>query len=167
MLRVSLNRMVGVLESKAGKKLTIAGISQKTGIHRNILSRIINHPEDNSSLRHIEKLMEFFFYELQPITNLSDENLSSFIVANLLEFFPEQAEHKDFINSLQKIGNSIDVPVAMLWEFFRLSRGAPIKADLTAENEWERISNIRRRLEDKEGGAGTTGGDPKKQGRGE
>lgn len=146
MLRISLDRMVNILETNVGRRVTLAEISSATGIHRNILSRVLNHPEDNASTLHIEKLVEYFFYALQPVLKIADEDLSAFVISNLIEFFPEQGEHKAFLGTLEKVGRSNEVPVALLWEFFRLSHGGPARPDASAEEEWDQTAALKKRL---------------------
>jgi|GEM_PF-4213385 len=42
-------------------RLTLQDVHEETGIHRKILSRIVNRAHENTSSEHPEKLVQYFF----------------------------------------------------------------------------------------------------------
>jgi hypothetical protein len=146
MLRVTLEKLVAMLEEAVGETVTIGQLAESTGIHRNIISRILNDPDSRSSTTHLDKIIEFFYQHLRPHSSLSDPDLVQSILVNLFEFFPETGEQEVFLNSLARAGGWANIPVGVLWEFFRLSRGKGAEGQGSLEAEWERSERTRRSL---------------------
>ena len=123
MIRIDLGVGLKALEKRRGSKVSLGEVAEKTGVHRNILSRIINNPRANTSSEHVGKLVEFFFYEylelgLDQGFHRSHRELMSFLVASLIQVFPERSEHGEFLKTLEETGDIDDLPMYRIWEFF-------------------------------------------------
>ena len=86
MLKLNIEKFMGMIGAARNKRFTIAELAEATDIHRNILSRMINRPTESSSTKYLDKLIQFFWMELRPITNekISNEDLMRGIVADLI-----------------------------------------------------------------------------------
>jgi hypothetical protein len=98
MLRIALPSLLNKLNQERKKKglerATYEEIHVATGIHRKILSRIINKPWENTSSEHIDLLAQYFFNELKPEGQKSpvdDYKFMQSIIAELVEIYPDGA----------------------------------------------------------------------------
>jgi len=61
------------------KKISIKEISESTGIHRSIISRIINSPRSSIKTEHLDKLLNFFYIYLKSIFDEIDSEIPSLL----------------------------------------------------------------------------------------
>ena len=64
MIRFNLPKLLEKLEAKEGKKITLKELSERSGCDRNVLSRIKSRPDIIPSASVIDKLVQFFFFEI-------------------------------------------------------------------------------------------------------
>ena len=146
MLRVSLDKLITALERASGYPITIGMISEGTGVHRNIISRILNNPGSNTSTYHLNKIIEYFFVELRRYEGDDDRTLVSRIIENLFEFFPESGDHRELMERLHKAGSVNETPVSVLWEFSTHVQGKLPEPGSALAHEWEQREGTKRRL---------------------
>lgn len=123
MIKIELNGLISWLEEESGTRLTIGEIADGAGVHRNILSRILNKPDANTSTEHIDKIAQFFFYEFQTRVpqmfdggELADEMIMEQILNHLVQVFPEKKHHAKFLEANPKLKKAMDV--GALWEVY-------------------------------------------------
>lgn len=123
MIKIELNGLISWLEEESGTRLTIGEIADGAGVHRNILSRILNKPDANTSTEHIDKIAQFFFYEFQTRVpqmfdggELADEMIMEQILNHLIQVFPEKKHHAEFLEANPKLKKAMDV--GALWEVY-------------------------------------------------
>lgn len=158
MLRVSLERLIKRVDAKRQaeakadgsekfKRLTIGEISDGSGVHRNIVSRILNNPEEPVSTLHIDRIIQFFFYELRKFDKMPWEDPRVIereriqqLVALCIDIFPEHEEHGEFIKSLvseetkesnaeSDVEEEVDLNVPILWQLYLKNVRPELKAD--------------------------------------
>ncbi len=64
MIRFNLLDLLAKLKETRGQKYTLKQVSELSGCDKNALSRIVNHPEIIPSANVIDKLVQFFFFQL-------------------------------------------------------------------------------------------------------
>ena len=138
MIKIDLERLIKELEGKANRKVTLSEVAEKSGVHRSILSRIINRPQENTSTEHIEKLAQYLFYAFKEAAPESfddheDEFLMQLILGKLIQIFPESGNHSSLLKKLSETGPVADMPIFRLWEFHRAS--LPPKVELAPVSE--------------------------------
>jgi hypothetical protein len=123
MIKIELNGLISWLEEESGTRLTIGEVADGAGVHRNILSRILNKPDANTSSEHIDKIAQFFFYEFQTRApqvfdggELAEEMIMEQIVNSLVQVFPEKKHHAEFLEANPKLKKAMDV--GALWEVY-------------------------------------------------
>ncbi|MBX7138944.1 MAG: helix-turn-helix transcriptional regulator [Oligoflexia bacterium] len=123
MIKIELNGLISWLEEESGTRLTIGEIADGAGVHRNILSRILNKPDANTSTEHIDKIAQFFFYEFQNRVpqmfdggELADEMIMEQILNHLVQVFPEKKHHAEFLEANPRLKKAMDV--GALWEVY-------------------------------------------------
>lgn len=138
MIKIDLERLIKDLEGKLNRKVTLSEVAEKSGVHRSILSRIINRPQENTSTEHIEKLAQYLFYAHKEATpewfdDHEDEYLMQLILGKLVQVFPEKGNHASLLKKLSETGSVVDMPIFRLWEFHKAS--LPPKVEQTPISE--------------------------------
>jgi hypothetical protein len=64
MIRFNLLKLLEKLEVKEGRRVPLKEVAEKSGCDKNALSRMVNHPEVIPSATVIDKLVQYFFFEL-------------------------------------------------------------------------------------------------------
>ncbi len=67
MLRFKLKELIAEKEFQEGRRVTVAEISESTGIARNTLSRILNQPGWNVRSEHLDKLCAYFGCRIEDL----------------------------------------------------------------------------------------------------
>ncbi len=67
MIRFRLKELIAEKEFQEGRRVTMEGISQATGIHRTTLSKIANNKGYNATTDVLDKLCEYFDVELGQV----------------------------------------------------------------------------------------------------
>ena len=98
MIQVNLRKLLQRLENDVGLKISISELSRKTGIHRNILSKLNNELNQVVSSDVIDSLLNYAFRVLRssdpdtdllnPNWQLSDRELMSSLLTTLISMFP-------------------------------------------------------------------------------
>lgn len=60
MLRFKLKELIAEKEFQEGRRVTVAEISEETGIARNTLSRILNQPGWSTRTEYLDRLCAYF-----------------------------------------------------------------------------------------------------------
>jgi hypothetical protein len=92
MIRFNLSILLDKLERKEGKKITLKELSERSGCDRNVLSRIQSRPEIIPSANVIDKLVQFFFFELarDPAKPHLDRNRIRTVIREFVAVFPDE-----------------------------------------------------------------------------
>jgi transcriptional regulator with XRE-family HTH domain len=91
MIRFNLAKLLDKLEQKEGKKITLKELSERSGCDRNVLSRIQSRPEIIPSANVIDKLVQFFFFEIarDPSKPQLDRNRMRAVIKDFVAVFPD------------------------------------------------------------------------------
>ena len=96
MITVDLDYMIEVVEARTGVKLTLTRISEDTGGHRKILSKVYNDPTSKVSSETLGSLIEYFFHILRHSPQRprkADVDLMDWVKINLISIYPESNEY--------------------------------------------------------------------------
>lgn len=146
MLRISLEKLVSLVEKESVQPLTIAAIAEGTGIHRNIISRILNRPGASTATSHIDKLLQFFLEERRKYSDKPDRELIAELIAAMFEFFPEDGPYQEILARLNKAGDISGLPIPVLWEFHALAQGSALESGGTLDDEWRHRESTKNKL---------------------
>ncbi|NMC61738.1 MAG: hypothetical protein GYA55_01075 [SAR324 cluster bacterium] len=113
-------RINKVRKEKERPRLTLQEIHERTGIHRKILSRLINRPHENTSSEHIDRLSQFFFEELRKEQSGPTEEFQVMrdIIGDLVQVFPDAGAYKESVTELCEHEPMRGVPIWQLWQFY-------------------------------------------------
>jgi transcriptional regulator with XRE-family HTH domain len=91
MIRFNLAKLLEKLEAKEGRKVTLKELSERSGCDRNVLSRIQSKPDVIPSASVIDKLVQFFFYEIarDPQRPHLDRNRIRSVIKDFVSVFPD------------------------------------------------------------------------------
>lgn len=67
MLRFKLKELIAEKEFQEGRRVTIAEISEDTGIARNTLSRILNQPGWSTRTEYLDRLCAYFDCRIEEL----------------------------------------------------------------------------------------------------
>lgn len=111
MLRVMLEGLLDRYKKEGRRKITLEEIHKATGIHRKILSRLKNHPADNTYTEHIEKILVFFYYRFKeiPYQSLKGRDLMRSLVSDLIDVVPEQGTFPEAMQAASRYFGISDV----------------------------------------------------------
>lgn len=128
MIRFNLSKLLGKLEAKEGKKISLKELSERSGCDRNVLSRIQNRPDIIPSANVIDKLVQFFFFEISRDGSKPhlDRNRMRSVIKDFVSVFPDDEEFWKGIPSSFKENPTISL--TELWQLYT-DRHAPLKAD--------------------------------------
>lgn len=114
MIRIEIERLRNQLEIQEGRKITNKEIAAISGLDKNALSRLCNHPNVIPSAAVIDKLAQFFFNALEnkapgecPQTHMKT------ILADMVQVFPDSITN-DRIKQFKEFKT---VPASLLWDF--------------------------------------------------
>jgi hypothetical protein len=91
MIRFNLPKLLDYLEEKEGRRITLKELSERSGCDRNVLSRIQSRPEIVPSANVIDKLVQFFFFEIarDPSKPHLDRNRMRRVIKDFVGVFPD------------------------------------------------------------------------------
>lgn len=121
MIRVSLGKMLHrvnhLRKQKGQERITLQVIHEATGIHRKILSRLMNHPSENTSSEHLDKLAQFFFHEMvaQGLDEGDSGELMKRVTTELIEIFPDDLSYWKGLEDIAESDERFNVPLSVLW----------------------------------------------------
>lgn len=73
MLRFKLKELIAEKEFQEGRRVTIAEISEETGIARNTLSRILNQPGWSTRTEYLDRLCAYFDCKIEELVEYVPE----------------------------------------------------------------------------------------------
>jgi len=73
-IRFRLNELYAEYQLKHGRRLTVAELSEGTGLNRMTLSRMQNSPGYNTSTDTVEKICRFFGCQVQDLMVIVDDD---------------------------------------------------------------------------------------------
>jgi transcriptional regulator with XRE-family HTH domain len=122
MIYVDLQRILFEIAKRTGRKLTLSEVSERSGVHRNIISQINNNPTDRIASDYLAKLAEFFFHVLRHSPQKpekSDKELMNWVFSNLVSMYPDHPVYQEKLSSIEGTGGArIVLPPENLWKIF-------------------------------------------------
>ena len=127
MIRFNILKLLDNLGSQKGRKYTLKEVAEKSGCDKNALSRMVNHPEVIPSANVIDKLVQFFFYELTRDENKPhlDKNRIKKVITNFVTVYPDQDEFWSILPAEIR-NNPNAMPLDAIWSIYTRLR-APQK----------------------------------------
>lgn len=118
MIRLNLPKLLEKLEAKEGRKITLKELSERSGCDRNVLSRIQSKPEVIPSASVIDKLVQFFFFEISrdPAKPQLDRNRMRSVIKDFVSVFPD--DEKFWSNIPESFRNNPTIAVSELWSLY-------------------------------------------------
>lgn len=94
MIRFNLAKLLEKLEAKEGHRITLKELSERSGCDRNVLSRMLNRPDIVPSAGAIDKLVQFFFFEMTRDASRPhlDRNRIKSVIKDFVWVFPDADE---------------------------------------------------------------------------
>jgi hypothetical protein len=91
MIRFNLLKLLDKLEAKEGRRVPLKEVAEKSGCDKNALSRMVNHPEVIPSATVIDKLVQYFFFELTRDEEKPhlDRNRIRSVIKDLVWVYPD------------------------------------------------------------------------------
>jgi len=91
MIRFNLLKLLEKLEAKEGRRVPLKEVAEKSGCDKNALSRMVNHPEVIPSATVIDKLVQYFFFELTRDEEKPylDRNRIRSVIKDLVWVYPD------------------------------------------------------------------------------
>jgi transcriptional regulator with XRE-family HTH domain len=128
MIRLNLPKLLEKLEAKEGRKITLKELSERSGCDRNVLSRIQSKPEVIPSASVIDKLVQFFFFELKrdPSKPHLDRNRIRSVIQDFVSVFPDDEEFWKGIPA--SFRDNATMTITELWQLYT-NNNAPPKVD--------------------------------------
>jgi hypothetical protein len=118
MIRFNLSNLLDKLEAKEGRKITLKELSGRSGCDRNVLSRIQSKPEVIPSATVIDKLVQFFFFEIarDPKKPHLDRNRMRSVIKDFVWVFPD--DERFWENLPESFRNNPGIAVSELWSLY-------------------------------------------------
>jgi len=128
MIRFNLAKLLDKLEAKEGRKVTLKELSERSGCDRNVLSRIQSKPDVIPSASVIDKLVQFFFFEIarDPQRPHLDRNRIRSVIKDFVSVFPDdEAFWKGIPASFR---DNPKLTIGELWQLYT-NQNTPQKVD--------------------------------------
>ena len=96
MIRFNLRKLLGELESKSGRKITLREVCAQSGCDKNALSRLLNHPDVAPSARVIDDLVQYFFKAFKTIEpRKRDDVMMRDIIGKFISVYPNDFDIRE------------------------------------------------------------------------
>lgn len=118
MIRFNLLILLEKLEAKLGRKVTLKEVAEKSGCDKNALSRLVNQPQIIPSAAVIDKLAQYFFFELTRDDSKPhlDRNRMRSVVKDFVSVFPDDEKFWESIPA--SIRNRAQVQLSEIWDIY-------------------------------------------------
>lgn len=118
MIRFNLLILLEKLERKQGRKVTLKEIAEKSGCDKNALSRLVNQPQIIPSATVIDKLAQYFFFELtrDEANPHLDRNRMRSVIKDFVSVFPDDEKFWESIPA--SIRNRSQVQLSEIWDIY-------------------------------------------------
>jgi transcriptional regulator with XRE-family HTH domain len=128
MIRFNLAKLLEKLEAKEGRKITLKELSERSGCDRNVLSRIQSNPKVIPSASVIDKLVQFFFFEIarDPEKPHLDRNRIRSVLKDFVAVFPDDEAYWKGIPA--SFRDNPKLAIAELWQLYT-NQNTPPKVD--------------------------------------
>lgn len=114
MIRIEIERLRKRLEIQEGRKITNKELSQRSGLDKNALSRLCNHPNIIPSASAIDKLAQFFFNALENKTpDEEPHEHMKMILLDMVQVFPDSITN----DRIEQFKQFKTMPASVLWDF--------------------------------------------------
>ncbi len=118
MIRFNLLKLIDKIEAKEGRRYPLREISEKSGCDKNALSRLVNQPQIIPSANVIDRLVQFFFFELTRDSSKPhlDKNRMRSVVKDFVCVFPDDKQFWGVIPDGLK--NNPKTSLADIWDVY-------------------------------------------------
>jgi transcriptional regulator with XRE-family HTH domain len=118
MIRFNLSKLLEKLEAKEGHRITLKELSERSGCDRNVLSRMLNRPDIVPSAGAIDKLVQFFFFEITRDDEKPhlDRNRIKSVIKDFVLVFPDNDEFWAGIPS--ELRDNPSVSLDTIWQLY-------------------------------------------------
>lgn len=124
MIRFNLKKLLAKLEKETGQKILLKEVAEKSGCDKNALSRLVNHPEIAPSSAVVDKLVQYFFYELKvkydslfPSLRMNSKWLMDAVIKDFVGVYPDRADFWERLPDEIK-ENPESVSIDTIWSLF-------------------------------------------------
>ena len=142
MIRFNLLDLLDKLKAEKGQKFTLKQVSELSGCDKNALSRMVNHPEIIPSANVIDKLVQFFFFNLTRDEQKPqlDKNRMKMAIKDFITVYPDR-ENEGFWSVVPSdIRDKANIDV--LWSFY--CNAHPIQRERSSDAK----KSLKKKLED-------------------
>ena len=121
MIRFNLLTLLDKLSKKRERKVTLKEVAEGSGCDKNALSRIVNQPQIIPSANVIDKLSQFFFFELAREVEKPhlDRNRMKSVIKDFISVYPDRPEFWEGIP--ESIRNRPEVELAQIWDMYTIT----------------------------------------------
>lgn len=121
MIRFNLLTLLDKLSKKRGRKVTLKEVAEGSRCDKNALSRIVNQPKIIPSANVIDKLAQYFFFELSRDAEKPhlDRNRMKSVIKDFISVYPDQPEFWQSIP--ESIRNRPEVELAQIWDMYTIT----------------------------------------------
>ena len=118
MIRFNILILLEKLERKQGRKITLKEVAEKSGCDKNALSRLVNQPQIIPSATVIDKLAQYFFFELTRDDEKPhlDRNRMRSVVKDFVSVFPDDEKFWEGIPA--SIRSRSQVQLSEIWDIY-------------------------------------------------
>ena len=118
MIRFNILKLQEKLEAQKGRKYPLKEISERSGCDKNALSRMVNHPEIVPSANVIDKLVQFFFFEMTRDETKPhlDRNRIRSVIKDFIWVYPDSEEYWSQIPA--EIRDNPKVSLDAIWSLY-------------------------------------------------
>jgi transcriptional regulator with XRE-family HTH domain len=118
MIRFNLLKLLKKLEAKEGRRYPLKEVAEKSGCDKNALSRIVNQPNIIPSANIIDKLVQFFFFELTRDSDNPhlDKNRMMSVVKDFVCVYPDNEEFRAMIPA--SLRDNPNLSLSDIWDVY-------------------------------------------------
>jgi hypothetical protein len=150
MIRFNLMKLLDKLEAEEGRRITLKEVSEKSGCDRNALSRMVNHPDVVPSAQVIDKLVQYFFFELtrdEDKPHLDRSRIRS-VIKDFVWVYPDPDRKEFWADIPVGIRDNPTVPLSDIWTLYTKfqvpSRNRPPKEEELKDNIKDKLLEAER-----------------------
>jgi hypothetical protein len=127
MIRFNLLNLLDKLRDETGRRVTLKEVAEKSGCDKNALSRMVNHPEVVPSAHVIDKLVQYFFFELTRDKEKPhlDRNRIRSVIKDLVCVYPDKV-HEEFWSDIPAgLRDNPNVSLTDIWALYTKFKTPP------------------------------------------
>lgn len=136
MISFKLRKLLGDLEKKTGRRITLKEVAERSGCDKNALSRIVNHPEVAPSATVIDKLVQYFFREFKLFDQKKrEDDLMKEIIQDFVSVIPDDFDYHELIPEQMK-GDLEHLSLETIWGVYNQIKYGASVVEVPKEQSW-------------------------------